>query len=147
HPYEEVAYYLTDLANPNQETGSGIIGELPEAMDTAGFLGLLKHTFGTGAIKYTENADKKIKKVALCGGAGSFLTLVAKHSGADAYVTSDIKYHEFFDAGEGMLLADIGHFESEQYTSDLLVEHLAKKFTNFAVLKTSLFTNPVRYFS
>ncbi len=147
HPYEEVAFDVVELANPHPETGAGMLGYLPEALDESAFLGKLKERFGSPVIRHTRFSGKKIKKVALCGGAGSFLINKALSAGADAFVTGDLKYHEFFDANDRLLLADIGHFESEQFTIDLLRDILAEKFPTFAVLKTGVETNPVRYFS
>jgi dinuclear metal center YbgI/SA1388 family protein len=146
HPYEEVAYDIFTLQNKNQAIGSGIIGNLAEPIEETDFLKKLGTIFNIKAIKHTVLLGKKIQKVAVCGGAGSFLTSAAKAAGADVYVTADVKYHEFFDADGQLLLADIGHFESEQFTIDLLFELLSDKFPNFALLKTSVNTNPVEYF-
>lgn len=146
HPYEEVAYDIYSLANNWGNVGSGIIGELEEAVNEASMLQKLQSTFNIPVIKHTVFTGRPIKKVAICGGAGSFLTGAAIAAGADIYITSDIKYHEFFDAEERLLLADIGHYESEQFTIDLLFDILREKFPNFAVLKTGVNTNPVRYF-
>jgi dinuclear metal center YbgI/SA1388 family protein len=146
HPYEEVAHDIYNLANTYQETGSGIVGNLPEAVSEIDFLGRLSTIFKVKVVRHTALTGKKIQKVALCGGAGSFLTNTAKAAGADVYVTADVKYHEFFDADGQLLLADIGHFESEQFTIDLLFELLSDKFPNFALLKTGVNTNPVQYF-
>lgn len=145
HPYEEVAYYLHELLNVHQEVGSGMIGTLPEPEDAAGFLQRLKKVFGTPVVRHTPIVKPEVRKIAICGGAGQFLLGNAIASGADAYVTSDIKYHEFFDAVGQLLLADVGHYESEQFTIDLLAEQLSIKFPNFAVLKTGVSTNPVCY--
>jgi dinuclear metal center YbgI/SA1388 family protein len=146
HPYEEVAYDVVDLSNMNQRVGSGVIGELAEPVEEKKFLERLKQVFGLQFVRHTALSGKPISKVALCGGAGSFLTAKALAEGADVYVTADMKYHEFFDANGRMLIADIGHYESEQFTINLLQEILEKKFPTFAVLKTSVETNPVRYF-
>jgi dinuclear metal center YbgI/SA1388 family protein len=146
HPYEEVAYDIIALSNLNFQTGSGLIGELPEAMDEFDLLKKIKHSFALAVIKHTGLLGRKVKKVALCGGAGSFLIGKALSAGADWYITSDIKYHEFFDANDKMVIADIGHFESEQFTIDLLLEFLLKKFPTFALRKSETNTNPVRYF-
>jgi dinuclear metal center YbgI/SA1388 family protein len=146
HPYEEVAFDFISLTNDNQSIGSGLIGELPEAMDETAFLIHLKQAFGLQVVRHTPFLGKKLRKIAVCGGAGSFLTGKAISAGADAYVTADIKYHEFFDANSRLLLADIGHWESEQYTTELLIELLQGKFPTFAVLKSGVQTNPVRYF-
>ncbi|SRR5579871_141253 len=146
HPYEEVAYDVVSLANSNQLVGSGLIGDLPEAMDENGFLQKIKQSFGLVVIKHTKLLNKPVKRVALCGGAGSFLISKALMAGADFYMSSDFKYHEFFDANGRMVIADIGHFESERFTIDLLYEILLEKFPTFAVLKSEIATNPVRYF-
>jgi dinuclear metal center YbgI/SA1388 family protein len=146
HQYEEVAYEIYNLTNTYQYTGSGIIGILPDEIEGNEFLKLIADVFKLKIVRHTAFTGKKIKKVALCGGAGSFLINTAKAAGADVYLTSDLKYHEFFDADGQLLLADIGHFESEQFTIDLLFELLSDKFPNFALLKTSVNTNPVEYF-
>ena len=146
HPYEEVAYDVVSLSNMNQRVGSGVIGELPVPVEEKKFLARLKEIFQVPVIRHTAFSEKTIKKVAMCGGAGSFLISKALASGADAYVTADMKYHEFFDANDRMLIADIGHYESEQFTISLLQEVLEQKFPTFAVLKTGMQTNPVRYF-
>lgn len=146
HPYEEVAYYICNLDNVYGETGSGMIGDLVEGMGEAEFLKKVQDIFHIPVIKHSVFRNKTIQKVALCGGAGSFLTKAAISAGADVYLTGDLKYHEFFDADQQLLLADIGHYESEQYTIDLLFDHLREKFPNFAVLKTGVNTNPVCYF-
>jgi dinuclear metal center YbgI/SA1388 family protein len=146
HPYEEVAYDVVQLSNTNPFVGSGIIGELPSPLHENEFLLLLKETFGLAFLRHTKFTGRPVKRVAMCGGAGSFLIPKALALKADAYVTGDIKYHEFFDADGRMLLTDIGHYESEQFTINLLQEILAQKFPTFAVLKTTVETNPVRYF-
>lgn len=146
HPYEEVAYDVIPLANHHPGIGSGIIGELPGPVTERAFLGLLQEVFKLEVIRHTPFLDKPVKKVALCGGAGSFLVSKALAAGADVYITGDMKYHEFFDADGRMLIADIGHYESEQFTIPLLAEIIAQKFPTFAVLKTGVKTNPVQYF-
>ncbi len=146
HPYEEVAYDILSLENFLTDVGSGLIGELETETDETSLLKLLKNNFGLKMIRHTAFTGKKVKKVALCGGAGIFLLNAAKSAGADVYITADVKYHEFFDAEEDILLADIGHYESEQFTTDLLFDHLTQIYPNFAVLKTALNTNPVQYF-
>jgi dinuclear metal center YbgI/SA1388 family protein len=147
HPYEEVAYDVVSLSNAHQETGSGILGELPDAVSEIELLSRIKKIFRLSVIRHTELLGKAVQKVALCGGSGSFLIPAALSRGADIYISADIKYHEFFDANGRMVIADIGHYESEQFTIDLLVENLEQKFPNFAVLKTKVQTNPVRYFT
>ncbi len=147
HPYEEVAYDIINLDNTHTATGSGLLGYLPEAMAENELLMLLKAKFGLKLIKHTPLRGKPVKKVALCGGSGSFLTKMAIAAGADFYISADYKYHEFFDANGKLVIADIGHYESEQFTIALLSEFLQEKFPNFAVLKTGVNTNPVNYFT
>jgi len=155
HPYEEVAYDLVPLANPHPGVGSGLLGELREAMDEAAFLDRIGSVFGLSVIRHTALRGRPVRLVAVCGGAGSFLISKALAAGADFYITADVKYHEFFDAEDRMVIADIGHFESEQFTVDLLFEVLREKFggetmpeksRNFAVLKSETITNPVKYY-
>ena len=146
HPYEEVAYDIFTIDNNHQHTGSGLIAELPKPIGEREFLGQLKLAFGLTVIRHSPLRDKPVEKIALCGGAGSFLIGAAIAAGADFYITGDVKYHEFFDANNRLVIADIGHFESEQYTIDLLFDILSEKFPNFAVLKTRVKTNPVNYF-
>lgn len=124
----------------------GMVGELAEAMDETDFLQHLKIKMNTGAIRHSSFLNKKIKKVAVLGGSGSFAINNAKAAGADAFVTADLKYHDFFMAENSILLADIGHYESEQYTKNLLVAYLTKKITNFAIILSKTNTNPVKYF-
>lgn len=145
HPYEEVAYDVISLENAHPQVGSGLIGELPEAMEETAFLQLVKDRFQTGCVRFTPLRGKKVKKVALCGGAGSFLLKKAIAAGADAYISADFKYHEFFDAENQLIIADIGHFESEQFTVELFYHILTEKFRNFAPLKSTIKTNPVNY--
>ncbi|MCY7291024.1 MAG: Nif3-like dinuclear metal center hexameric protein [Ferruginibacter sp.] len=146
HPYEEVAHDIYNLNNAYQNTGSGVMGELLVPTDENDLLTQIATIFKVKVIKHTALLEKKCKKVAICGGAGSFLIPAAKAAGADVYITSDVKYHEFFDADNQILLADIGHYESEQFTIDLLYKFLSDKFPNFALLKTGVNTNPLRYF-
>jgi dinuclear metal center YbgI/SA1388 family protein len=146
HPYEEVAYDVVALANKHPQTGSGVLGELVKPMEEKAFLGHLKSVFQLSVVRHTQLTGRLIKKVALCGGAGSFLISSALQFSADIYITADIKYHEFFDANGRMVIADIGHYESEQFTISLLQEVLEQKFPTFAVLKTEVTTNPVFYF-
>ena len=146
HPYEEVAYDLIALSNNFQEVGSGMIGELIDEMEEIDFLNLLKNKFELSVVRHTPLLNKKVKKVALCGGAGSFLIKNALAGNADFYITGDVKYHEFFDAENRIVIADIGHYESEQFTTDLLNDALHSKFPTFAVLKSEVKTNPVNYF-
>jgi len=145
HPYEEVAYDIMPLANQYLQIGSGLTGELPVPVAEEQFLTELKKAFNLKIVRHTKLLGKPIQKVALCGGAGSFLTIAAIGFGADIYITSDVKYHEFFDANDKLVIADIGHWESEQFTVDLLFDILQGKFPTFAVLKTEVRTNPVYY--
>lgn len=146
HPYEEVAYDIVALENQNQSVGSGMLGDLPENITETGFLELLKERFKISVIRHTPLLGNMVRRVAICGGAGSFLTNAAVAAGADFYVTGDVKYHEFFDANSRLVLADIGHYESEQFTTDLLFDLLSQKFPTFAIQKTGVNTNPVHYF-
>ena len=145
HPYEEVAYYLQSLENKNQEIGSGMIGELKEAMPTEAFFKHLKSTMNLTTFKHTKITSPTIKKVAVCGGAGSFLLRNAISKNADIFISSDFKYHEFFDAENKIIIADIGHYESEVFTKDLFSEIISKKFTNIAVRLSKANTNPIVY--
>jgi dinuclear metal center YbgI/SA1388 family protein len=146
HPYEEVAYDLINLVNEHGGIGSGMIGDI-EPIEDNEFLTILFRQFNNGAIRHTATNGRKIGRVAVCGGAGSFLISKALEAGVDAYVTGDIKYHDFFGAEGRMLLCDIGHYESEQFTTDLFIELLLHKFPTFAVLKSEVRTNPVHYFT
>ena len=146
HPYEEIAFDIYGLNNIYEQAGSGIIGELEISVEESELLNQLKSIFKIPVIRHTAFTGIVVKKVAICGGAGSFLTQAARLAGADIYITADVKYHEFFDAEGQLLLADIGHFESEQFTIDLLFDLIQKKFPKFAVLKTGRNTNPVKYF-
>lgn len=145
HPYEEVAYDIIALNNYFQEVGSGLIGELDQPIEAIAFLQSIKQLFGLQVVRHTPLVKREVKKVALCGGAGSFLIKSAVAAGADIYITGDVKYHEFFDAEDQMIIADIGHWESEQFTIDLLHDVLRSNFTTFAVLKSEVRTNPVHY--
>ncbi|WP_298732102.1 Nif3-like dinuclear metal center hexameric protein [uncultured Chitinophaga sp.] len=145
HPYEEVAYDIVRLDNAYQQVGSGLIGTLAQPMEETAFLQLVKEQFQTGCVRYTPLRGQPVKKVALCGGAGSFLLKKAIAAGADAYISADFKYHEFFDAENQLIIADVGHFESEQFTVELFYNILTEKFRNFAPLKSTIRTNPVNY--
>jgi dinuclear metal center YbgI/SA1388 family protein len=146
HPYEEVAFDVIEVSNPNPLTGSGIIGHLSQPMQGEIFLEFVKRQFGLKVIRHTRLTGKPVETIALCGGAGSFLISKALGENADAYLTADMKYHEFFDADGRMLICDLGHYESEQFTTDLLTDILHKKFPTFAVLKSETQTNPVHYY-
>ena len=146
HPYEEIAHDLVNLLNDDPAVGSGLIGTLPTPADEVDFLLRLRKIFGPRTIRHTALTGKMIRRIAVCGGAGSFLIPNALEQKADILVTADVKYHEFFDADGKMVIADIGHFESEQFTTDLLHELLLEKFPTFAIRKTTVNTNPVKYF-
>jgi len=145
HPYEEVAYYIHDLQNFDDTVGSGMIGVLEKEISASEFLARIKEQFNLEHFKYAPVEGKKIRKVAVCGGAGSFLINVALKAEADAFVSADIKYHEYFDAEGKMLIADIGHYESEVFTKDLIFELLNEKFRNIAPQLSKVNTNPIRY--
>ena len=145
HSYEEVAYSVFNLSNENQNVGSGMIGELSIAENSLDFLGTLKNNLNADGIRYTSLVKNKIKKVAICGGSGSFLLQAAIRSGADVFITGDFKYHEFFDAENKIIIADVGHYESEQYTKDLIADFLSEKFPKFAVHLSEVNTNPINY--
>ncbi|NCB08491.1 MAG: Nif3-like dinuclear metal center hexameric protein [Bacteroidia bacterium] len=146
HPYEEVAYDIYPLENRFEKAGLGMIGTLPEAMHEEDFLTQLKKIFNTGCIKHTKLKGTPVKKVAVCGGSGSFLVNQAIAAKADFFVSADFKYHQFFEAENKIVIADIGHFESEQFTKELFCELLTKKLPTFAVRLSEVNTNPVFYF-
>lgn len=146
HPYEEVAFDLYSLENKNPEVGSGMIGALPVPLQAAKFLELLKKSMKTACIRHTALINKGIEKVAVCGGSGSFLLNEAISAGADIFITADFKYHQFFDADNRIIIADIGHYESEQFTIELFRALILKKFPTFAVRLTEVNTNPVNYY-
>lgn len=146
HPYEEPAYDIYELANSLDTVGIGLIGELTSPEEEAAFLLRVKNTFHCQTIRHSSLLKKPIKRVAVCGGAGSFLSQAAKRAGADIFITGDLKYHDFFVAEKQLVLADIGHFESEQFTQDIFRELLIEKIPNFAVQLTKHCTNAVNYF-
>lgn len=146
HPYEEVAYFLHTLENSNSNVGAGMIGDLAEPMDEILFFRHLKNSMHLTAFKHTKLMSRKIRRVAVCGGAGGFLLGHAISQNADIFITSDYKYHEFFDAENKIIIADIGHYESEVFTSNLLVDFLTNRFQNLSVKLVQTNTNPVQYF-
>ena len=146
HPYEEVAFDIYQLENTYQNIGSGMVGELEKSISETKFLEKLKSVFKLKVIKHTSLTNKNIKKVALCGGSGSFLLKNAINLKSDIYISSDFKYHEFFDAENKILVADIGHYESEQFTPEIFYEIISNKFPTFASYLTETNTNPVNYF-
>lgn len=145
HSYEEVAYEITTLENKNQNIGMGMIGELPEAIKEIDFLKHIKKVFKSGCVRHSTLLNKPIKKVAVLGGSGSFAITNAQHAGADVFITADLKYHQFYEAEGKLILADIGHYESEQYTKNLIVSYLQKKISNFAIILSDKNTNPIQY--
>lgn len=146
HTYEEIAYDIYNLDNQYNNVGSGLVGELSNAMDSGDFLKHVKSAMKTACIRYTAPPAKPIQRVAVCGGSGSFLLGEAIRAGADAFITADFKYHQFFDADGRILIADIGHYESEQFTKELIYDSLYGKFTTFALHLSGLNTNPINYF-
>ncbi|GAA4774850.1 MULTISPECIES: Nif3-like dinuclear metal center hexameric protein [Flavobacterium] len=145
HVYEEVAYEIYDLQNVHQNIGLGMIGELASEMNEFDFLKMVKEKMECGGVRHTDFLNKPIKKVAVLGGSGSFAIKNAIQAGADAYLTADLKYHNFYEAENRILLADIGHFESERYIKNYIVDYLTKKIPNFAFVLSQINTNPVKY--
>ena len=145
HPYEEVAYEIHSLENKNQYLGMGMIGELEEESEIKPFLKTVKETFGCGCIRHSKPLSKPVKKVAVLGGSGAFAIEAAKAAGADIFLTADLKYHDFYKAEETLVLADIGHYESEQFTKNLLYSFLSKKISSFALILADTNTNPIHY--
>lgn len=145
HPYEEPAYDIFPLLNEYQQVGSGLIGELMEDENEDDFLIRIKEIFGGNPIRHTTLVGKKIKKVALCGGSGSFLLQNAINSSADIFISGDFKYHDFFGAENKIIIADVGHFETEQFTKELFFDIIRKKIPTFAVHISKVNTNPIIY--
>lgn len=145
HPYDEVAYEISTLENTNQHIGIGMIGELQDEMNAEACLLLIKSKMNTTCIRHSKLSDKPVKRIAVLGGSGSFAISASKAAGADILVTADLKYHDFFTAENDIILADIGHYESEQFTKSFLVDYLSKKITNFAVILSKTSTNPITY--
>ncbi len=146
HPYEEVAYDLYTITNQHQQVGAGMIGELELPTDELSYLQHIKVKLKASVIRHTELLNKPVKKVAVCGGAGGFLLKQAIAAGADIFITADYKYHEFFDAEHKIIIADVGHFETEQFTQQLLFDVLQKRFSGLSLQLTGVNTNPVKYF-
>ena len=145
HPYEEVAFEVTTLDNYNQHIGMGMVGELPKEMKTDEFLQFVKEKMNVSCVRHSKLIKDKVKRIAVLGGSGSFAIGAAKSSKADVFITADLKYHDFFSADNEVILADIGHYESEQFTKTFLAEYLSKKITNFAIVLSTINTNPVKY--
>ncbi len=146
HPYEEPAYDIFPLHNELATVGAGMVGVLPEPVEEKAFLRRVQQVFNVPVVRHTPLRGQPVQKVAICGGAGSFLISNAIAAGADVYITADVKYHEFFEANNRLVVADVGHYESEQYTTELIGGFLREKFPTFAALKTGVKTNPVSYF-
>jgi dinuclear metal center YbgI/SA1388 family protein len=145
HPYEEVAYDIYSLENKHDSIGLGVVGTLKEAINASDFLAFVKETFCCQAIRVAGNTDRKVQRIALCGGSGSSLISEAMQAGAEVFITGDIKYHQFFEGIDKMVLADIGHYESEQFTKELFYEIVTNKFSKFAIRLSEVQTNPVKY--
>ncbi|NGY37514.1 Nif3-like dinuclear metal center hexameric protein [Flavobacterium sp. XN-5] len=145
HVYEEVAYEIYELQNQHQNIGLGMIGEFNTPMEEKDFLALVKDKMKSDGIRHSAFLGKPIKKVAVLGGSGSYAIKNAILAGADAFLTADLKYHQFYEAENQLLLADIGHFESERYTKNYIVDYLRKKILNFAIILSEENTNPVKY--
>lgn len=145
HPYEEPAFDLIPLANLWEHSGAGIFGTLPEAVSVTEFLSNLKETLTIPVIRHTALIKPLVQKIAICGGSGSFLIRDAIAAKADIFITSDLKYHEFMEADGKLVLVDAGHYETEQYTKDLIGEIISKKFPTFAVHISKVTTNPILY--
>lgn len=145
HPYEEVAYEITTLENTNQHIGMGMIGELEDYISELEFLNLVKEKMNAKGIRHSQLLGKKIRKVAVLGGSGAFAIQAAKAAGAELFITADVKYHQFYEAEKKIVIADIGHYETEQFTKNLLVDYLTKKIPNFAIRLSESKTNPIKY--
>ena len=146
HPYEEVAYEISTLENTNQSLGMGMIGDLQREMKPDVFIKWAKETLQTPSLRHSKVGSKSIQRIAVLGGSGSFAIRAAKRRGADAYITADLKYHDFFEGNSSFLLVDAGHYETEQHTKKLIVDYLTKKLPNFAILLSEVETNPINYF-
>lgn len=145
HPYEEPAFDWIPLANRWEQVGAGVVGNLPEPADELLVLEKLKDTFAVGCVKHSPLHGRKISRVALCGGAGASLMSRAVAVGADMFVTGEIRYHDYFEYESRILLAEVGHYESEQYTKEIFCEIIQKKFPTFAIRSTQVDTNPINY--
>ncbi len=145
HVYEEVAYEIYDLKNSHQNIGLGMVGDLPTPKNERDFLVFVKDKMQANGIRHSVFLNKEVKRIAVLGGAGSFAIKNAIQAGADVFLTADLKYHNFYEAENQLLLADIGHFESERYTKNYIVDYLTKKMPNFAIILSEENTNPVKY--
>jgi dinuclear metal center YbgI/SA1388 family protein len=145
HVYEEIAYEIYDLQNTHQNIGLGMIGDLEKPMSEKDFLHFVKNTMQCGNIRHSEFSGKNVQKIAVLGGSGSFAIKNAINANADVFLTADLKYHQFYEAENQLLLVDIGHFESERFTKNYIVDFLKKKIPNFAIIFSEENTNPVKY--
>ncbi|MBK5284404.1 MAG: Nif3-like dinuclear metal center hexameric protein [Bacteroidia bacterium] len=145
HPYEEVAYDIYTLENVHQNIGAGLIGELKNPVREVSFLRMVKKNMQTGCLRHTKLLGNNVQRVAVCGGSGSFLLKDAIKSGVGVFVTADFKYHQFFDAEGTIVIADIGHFESEQFTTEIIKDYLSDNFSTFAIRLAETVTNPIQY--
>ena len=145
HVYEEVAYEIYDLQNQHQNIGLGMVGELEKPLSEDEFLSFVKSKMHCGGIRHSSLLGKSIKRVAVLGGSGSFAIKNAIQAGSDVFLTADLKYHNFYEAENKILIADIGHYESERYTKNYIVDYLKEKITNFAIVLSEENTNPVKY--
>jgi dinuclear metal center YbgI/SA1388 family protein len=145
HPYEEVAYDIYPLDNVHRNIGAGMVGDLKKPLSEATFLNAVKKSMKAGMVRHTKLRGKSVRRVAVCGGSGSFLLKEAILAGVDMFVTADFKYHQFFDAEGKTVIADIGHYESEQFTTEILRDFLSDNFSTFAVRLAETVTNPIKY--
>ena len=145
HPYEEPAYDFYTLLNDSQQVGSGIIGDLMNPINEIDFLEIIKEKFKVESLKHNSLTGKAIRRVAVCGGAGSFLLPQAIRNGADIFITGEIRYHDYFGHDNEILMAEIGHYESEQFTNDLLYSIISESFPHLSVQITNINTNPIKY--
>ncbi|MFQ3341156.1 MAG: dinuclear metal center YbgI/SA1388 family protein [Flavobacteriaceae bacterium] len=146
HPYETAAFEIFSLDNPNPQVGMGRIGNLKEPMESKAFLTFIKQKLNTEFLRHSPILNKKIKRVAVLGGSGGFAIEHAKKQEADAFITADLKYHQFYLGENSLLLVDVGHYESEHFTKKMIYDYLTKKMPNFAFVLSSTKTNPVNYF-
>jgi hypothetical protein len=145
HPYEEVAYDIYSLDNMHQNIGAGLIGELKKPVSEISFLKTVKKNMRARCVRHTKLRGKNVQRVAVCGGSGSFLLKDAISGRADVFVTADFKYHQFFDAEDKIVIVDIGHYESEQFTNEIIKDYLMDNFSTFAVRLAETVTNPIQY--
>ena len=145
HPYEEPAFDLYPLKNSWNQVGSGVVGELEEPETELDFLKRVKKLFEVGCVKHTRLTGRLIQKVALCGGSGAFLASRAVGCGADVFLTGEVKYHDYFYYENQMLMAEIGHYESERYTQEIFYSIIREMCPELDVQLTRVTTNPIKY--